>query len=235
LPFIQNIFEDKMATKDGAWYERQQNNNFIMIGKLKGKIDTILDDKLILDVGGVGYNVYVSFKTLSLMRDKIGKDITILIETIVREDHIHLYGFANQIEKTWFNELCKVSGVGNKVGLKILGAMSIDDIILALNSGDKTLFSKVPGIGPKLALRIVSELKDSAKKIAGDFTVSNNNSTSNNHSGGSKVLADALSALENLGYKRNEIYQTVSKQLSQNPDITLETLITNSLRLASKK
>ncbi|MFT6258423.1 MAG: Holliday junction DNA helicase RuvA [Rickettsiales bacterium] len=208
-----------------------------MIGKLKGIIDSIFDEKLILDVNGVGYNIYASRKTLNYLQEKKGQEIALLIETVVREDHIHLYGFAQEIEKTWFNELCKVSGVGNKVGLKILGSMSIGDIVLALNSGDKVLFSKVPGIGPKLALRIVSELKDSPKKISGDFIVSAPNSKieksldQNNN----EIVTDAISALENLGYKRSVIYPIVSDQVSQNTDITLETLITQSLRLISNK
>ncbi len=206
-----------------------------MIGKLKGKIDSIFDDKLILDVNGVGYNVYASSKTLNSLQEKKGQEMVLLIETIVREDHIHLYGFSAEIEKTWFNELCKVSGVGSKVGLKILGTLSINDIVLALNSGDKVLFSKVPGIGPKLALRIVSELKDSAKKIAGDFVVSSNKGERSAAENNSKVLADAISALENLGYKRIEIYPIINQQITQNPNITLETLITQSLRLISKK
>ena len=206
-----------------------------MIGKLRGKIDSIFDDKLILDVNGVGYNVYASSKTLGALQEKKGQEMVLLIETVVREDHIHLYGFAAEVEKTWFNELCKVSGVGSKVGLKILGTLSINDIVLALNSGDKVLFSKVQGIGPKLALRIVSELKDSAKKIAGDFVVSSNKGERNAAENNSKVLADAISALENLGYKRIEIYPIISGQIAQKPDITLETLITNSLRLISKK
>ncbi len=206
-----------------------------MIGKLKGKIDSIFDDKLILDVNGVGYNVYASSKTLNSLQEKKGQEMVLLIETIVREDHIHLYGFSAEIEKTWFNELCKVSGVGSKVGLKILGTLSINDIVLALNSGDKVLFSKVPGIGPKLALRIVSELKDSAKKIAGDFAVSSNKGERTAAENNNKVLADAISALENLGYKRIEIYPIINQQITQNPNITLETLITQSLRLISKK
>lgn len=205
-----------------------------MIGKLRGKIDTIAEDKLILDVNGVGYNVYASSRTLNSLQDKKGQEISITIETIVREDHIHLYGFISEIEKTWFNELCKVSGVGSKVALKILGSLSINDIILALNSGDKTLFSKTPGIGPKLALRIVSELKDSTKRIGGDFIVSKatrNNSENIN----TQILADAVSALENLGYKRSEVYAVATAEISHNSSITLETLITNCLRDLSKK
>ena len=206
-----------------------------MIGKLNGKVDSIFDDKLILDVNGVGYNVYAASKTLNAMQEKKGQEIVLLIETIVREEQIHLYGFASEIEKIWFNELCKVSGVGSKVGLKILGTLSINDIVLALNSGDKLLFSTVPGIGPKLALRIVSELKDSGKKIAGESIENSTAPTNNSNINNSKVLADAISALENLGYKRIEIYPIVNGQIIQNPDITLETLITGSLRLISKK
>ncbi len=207
-----------------------------MIGKLKGKIDDISEDKLILDVGGVGYNIYCSAKNLNFLQDKKGQEIVILVETIVREEHIHLYGFLMEIEKVWFNELCKVSGVGNRVALKILGSLSISDIALALNSGDKNLFSKVPGIGPKLALRIVSELKDSGKKIvgSGQFGLTNSTGSGKNFDSKNQDLTDAISALENLGYKRIDIYPIVSEQINQNPNITLETLITKALRLISK-
>ena len=150
-----------------------------MIGKLRGKIDSIHEDKLILDVNGVGYNIYASSKTLSILDNKSSQEISLIIETIVREDHIHLYGFNSSVEKNWFNELCKVKGVGSKVALRILGFLLIDDIILAINSADKSLFSKIPGIGPKLALRIVSELKDSANKIGGSINFSDSVPISN--------------------------------------------------------
>jgi Holliday junction DNA helicase RuvA len=206
-----------------------------MIGKLKGKIEFIGEDKLILDVNGVGYNVYASAKTLDFLQAKKDQEFSLLIETIVREDSITLYGFLTQTEQSWFNELCKVNGVGNKVALKILGILSINDIILALNSGDKSVFSRVSGIGPKLALRIVSELKDSAKKLSGEFFVSNQSANSSQDNPvNSKISSDAISALENLGYKRSDIYSIVGEQLNQNPDMTLETLITQSLRLLSK-
>ncbi|MFT6332487.1 MAG: Holliday junction DNA helicase RuvA [Lentimonas sp.] len=204
-----------------------------MIGKLTGKIDSIFEDKIILDVNGVGYNIYASSKTTNQLQAQKGQNFSFLIETVVREDHIHLYGFLNEVEKNWFNELCKVGGVGNKVGMKILGSLTIDEIILALSSGDKTMFARVSGIGPKLALRIVSELKDSAKKIAGNSVVglSSSQNSSLSSQDNNQILNDAISALENLGYKRGDIYQVASKQISQKPDITLETLITNSLRL----
>jgi Holliday junction DNA helicase RuvA len=207
-----------------------------MIGKLRGKVDFIGDDKLILDVNGVGYNVYAASKVLSSL--KTGQEVSLIIETIVREDYIHLYGFAREIEKTWFNELGKVKGVGNKVGLRILGNLSIDEIIVAINSGDKAAFSRIPGIGPKLALRIVSELKGSVDRVGsltiGDFDAevkSGKKVASINTS----LLNDTLSALESLGYRRSDVYNVVSKKINHNPEITLETLITESLREVSKK
>jgi len=210
-----------------------------MIGKLRGKIDSIMEDKLILDLNGVGYNIYASSKTLNLFADKINQEVSLVIETIVREDHIHLYGFNSIIERNWFNELCKVKGVGSKVALKILSSLTIDDIILAINSADKTLFSKTPGIGPKLALRIVSELKDSTVKIGGDIVISGSIKSGNdkNNPGNSdrQILYDAVSALENLGYKRSEIYAIAGKKLSITPEITLETLITHCLREIGRK
>lgn len=211
-----------------------------MIGKLIGKIDSIYDDKLILNVGGVGYNVFASSKTLNSLNKNL--EISLIIETIVREDYIHLYGFKAEIERTWFNELCKVKGVGNKVALKILSVMEINDIILALASGDKNHFASVPGIGPKLALRIVSELKDSVNKVdkemlgshaTVDFVADKNNAKDPEKDNG-KLISDAVSALENLGYKRMDVYKIVLENISQNPSITLESLITNSLRKISK-
>lgn len=204
-----------------------------MIGKLIGKIDSIFEEKLILNVGGVGYNVFASSKTLSSLRKD--QEISLIIETIVREDHIHLYGFKSNIEKAWFSELCKVKGVGNKVSLKILSVLEINDIILALSSADKTYFSNVPGIGPKLALRIISELKDSVPKIAGDVVISDNSKKSKNiEVENTQLLTDAVSALENLGYKRMEVYSVISQNIKENPETTLENLITNSLRKISK-
>lgn len=210
-----------------------------MIGKLIGKIDSIYDDRLILDVGGVGYNVYASNKTLNVLSKN--QQISLIIETIVREDHIHLYGFGDETEKNWFNELCKVKGVGNKVALKILGILEINDIILAISASDKSHFASVPGIGPKLAQRIVTELKDSISKVPNNIS-SNNLEISNIKEGvietnidQTQLLNDAVSALENLGYKRIEIYKIASNEIKENPNVTLETLITNSLRKINSK
>ncbi len=206
-----------------------------MIGKLIGKIDEIYEDKLILNVGGVGYNIFSSSKTLANLTKN--DNLSLIIETIVREDHIHLYGFKSEIERSWFNELCKVKGVGNKVALKILSVLEINDIILAISSADKSYFATVSGIGPKLALRIVSELKDAVAKMGGNIVADNikiQSSSNDNQINNTQLLNDAVSALENLGYKRMEVYKVVSQNISENPDSSLETLITNSLRKISK-
>lgn len=211
-----------------------------MFGKLRGKIDTIFEDRLIVDVGGVGYNVYVSSKTIDLVRDKTDQVISLIIETIVREDHIHLYGFISDLEKTWFNELCKVNGVGSKVALKIMSGLSVSDIVLAISSGDQSLFSKTPGIGPKLAQRIISELKSRVAKLGNEFSIIKHKSSQGDlvnvsSSSGNQILLDAVSALENLGYRRSDVYSIASNKIAENSAITLETLITNSLRELSRK
>lgn len=213
-----------------------------MIGKLRGKIELVEEDRLLIDVGGIGYSVFASNKTLNSLSGKIGQEISLIIETIVREDYIHLYGFADNSERFCFNELCRVNGVGNKVALKILGSLSVDEVILGISAQDKNLFSAISGIGPKLALRIISELKDRVGKIPSNTVLSSlandnagKNKSKNIVSSNQQLLNDASSALENLGYKRSEIYQLISAEINDNPEITLETLITNSLRKINSK
>ena len=142
-----------------------------MIGKLKGIVDTIGDGFLIIDVAGVGYYVFASSKTCA--QTAAGEAVEFLIETHVREDHIHLYGFANAGEKDWFNLLLNVQGVGTKVALAILSLHSPQDLVAAIASQDKTAFARVSGIGPKLAQRIVTELKDKVAKLPSEFTANN--------------------------------------------------------------
>lgn len=232
-----------------------------MIGRLRGVVEFIGEDYLILDVNGVGYRVFCSGKTLVSVNP--GANIAFLIETHVREDRIHLYGFLSELDKVFYNELCKINGVGNKVTLKIMSVLSTDDVMLAVNSGDKTLFTQVPGIGPKLAQRITTELKGSINKVMsklnGEFIkspsspvkkvelvekgVENEVAISSNddkkivrendalNSGlDHNKIKDAVSALENLGYKRNSIYPVVMKLVKDRSDITLESLITDSLK-----
>jgi Holliday junction DNA helicase RuvA len=206
-----------------------------MIGKLRGFIDSIADDRCIIDVGGVGYLVFISNKTAQFLGQfPKEKEVSLSIETVVREDAIELYGFGNEAEKIWFLELNKVQGVGAKMAQKILGAFAIEDLAKALISNDQKAFSKISGIGPKLASRLTTELKDSPKKlgIAVDFDAKISGTTTD--ISGNQLAADALSALENLGYRKHDCLKVLEIFLQKNPQITLENLITSALRELSK-
>jgi Holliday junction DNA helicase RuvA len=206
-----------------------------MIGKLRGFIDSLQEDKCIIDVAGVGYNVFLSHKTAQFLKQfPEKKELSLIIETIVKEDAIELYGFAKEIEKTWFSELTKVQGVGAKMALKILGFFEIDQLVKALISSDVNSLTKISGIGPKLAQRIATELKDSPKKLGIDTQFLANKSDSAISYASSAIADDAVSALENLGYKKSDSLRIISLLLKQNSEITLENLITSSLRELSK-
>jgi Holliday junction DNA helicase RuvA len=206
-----------------------------MIGKLKGYIDSIQEDRMIIDVCGVGYLVFISSKTGAFLKQfPKSEQVSLTIDTLVKEDAIELYGFVSEIEKIWFHELTKVQGVGNKVGLKILSFFTIDELVRALISSDVKSFTKIAGIGPKLAARIVQELKESPKKLGlatnyGSNFIDEKDPNINHH-----LLDDAISALENLGYKKSDIYKIALGLINQNNDITLENLITSCLRELSK-
>lgn len=207
-----------------------------MIGKLRGFIDFLQDDKCIIDVNGVGYVVFLSNKTAQSLRQfPKDKEISLTIETVVKEDAIELYGFFSEIERIWFLELTKVQGVGAKMGMKILGFFTIDDLAKALISGDVKEFSKISGVGPKLAQRLATELKDSPKKLGVDisFEVEVVDGILPILAG-NRIVEDALSALENLGYKKSDALKIVSEMVKRQPTITLENLITSSLRQLSK-
>jgi len=199
-----------------------------MFAKLSGKIDHIFEDAIILDVNSVGYKIFLSKKTIEEIRNSENKNYNFFIETIVREDYIHLYGFKSLEDQSFFNILCKINGISSKIAIKILASVTIDQIIIAINSDDKNLFTNIYGIGPKLASKILLDLKDSIKKLDYNFEISNNNSSDNINN--SQIVSDAISALENLGYKRNSIHKIANDQIKKHPDITLETLITNCLR-----
>ena len=204
-----------------------------MIAKLKGIIDGIFDDSCIVDVGGVGYLVSASSKTLS--RLNIGQAASLLIETVVREDAILLFGFFDAWEKEWFLTLTKVQGVGAKVALSILSALSPSELSLAVSAQDKNLFLRASGVGPKLAARLVTELKDKIVTIpVGNIRQDNPEveptpleRTEDSHS---DVLEDVISALVNLGYQRLEAYKAASKVYGQNQDKNVSELIRLSLK-----
>lgn len=217
-----------------------------MIAKLRGVIDTIGEDYCVIDVNGVGYLVFASSKTLA--RLPRGGNAVLLIETVVREDSISLYGFADAWEKEWFLTLTKVQGVGAKVCLSILSALSPTQLAQAVAAQDKASFTRANGVGPKLAARLVTELKDKIVTIPMEASVKSDlNSAVNGEAGteteayedavvemqaaeNSHVSDDAISALVNLGYQRIEAYRAVNLALKNNPDADVSTLIKLALK-----
>ena len=203
-----------------------------MIGKLRGIVDELEDDSMILDVGGVGYLVFCSSRTLAAL-PPIGETAQLIIETHVREDHIHFYGFPDTIERDWFRLLATVQRVGNKMALTILGAYTPEQLAHAILAKDTTAFSRISGVGPKLAERIVTELKDKVSKLpTSNFqptsalpqaTAKKKSEPANN------AVEDTISALVNLGYSRSEAYGAALKA-SQNGDSSLDQLIRLSLK-----
>ena len=176
-----------------------------MIARLKGLVDQIGEDWAVIDVGGVGYLVYCSSRTLSRL-PRVGEAVALYIETHVREDHIHLFGFFDEAERAWFRLLQTVQGVGSKVALAILSTLTADDLANAIASGDKAMLSRPSGVGPKLAARLATELKDKVAGIAAPGSFAPAMAAA---SGGG--LEDAISALVNLGYRRSEAQMAVVK------------------------
>ncbi len=201
-----------------------------MIGKLKGIVEELGDDSLILDVGGVGYQVFVSARLLGSLQ--VGEAASLTIETNVREDHIHLYGFPDKIERDWFRLLATVQGVGNRIALTILAAYSPAQLVQAILAKDISAFKAINGIGPKLAERIVTELKDKALKMpTSEFVVSGKN-TDKKPQILNRSSDDAISALTNLGYSRSDAYGAVTKA-TQNSEKTLN--IDDLIKLSLKE
>lgn len=194
-----------------------------MIAKLKGLLDSVSEIGCIVDVGGVGYQVFASARTLRNL-PPVGQAVQLFIETHVREDHIHLFGFLTQAERAWFNLLQTVQGVGAKVALAILGSLSTDELTRALAAGDKAMLTRCDGVGPKLAVRLITELKD---KLGGlDLGAAAAGLPSAGESAaieGPGAVADALSALVNLGYKRVDAFGAVTvaaRQLGDKADVS---------------
>lgn len=201
-----------------------------MIGKLTGTIDSLHERHMILDVNGVGYIVNASNRTLSRIGGK-GDGVSVLIETIVREDQFTLYGFADQAEKDWFALLTSVQGVGAKAGLSILSVCPPDKLVFAIASGDKPAITQADGVGPKLATRILTELKDKAAKM--DLSSAGNAVTmpiSHEATASTGIQSDAVSALVNLGYGQSDAYMAVKKAMEQDTVETVEELIRLSLK-----
>jgi Holliday junction DNA helicase RuvA len=197
-----------------------------MIARLRGMIETIDSASCVIDVNGVGYLAYASTRTLSTLAP--GTPATLLIETIVREDAILLHGFSTSAERDWFRLLTTVQGVGARVALGILSALSPDQLIAAIATQDKAAISRAPGVGPKLALRLVTELREKAGAMPGGATVPAPLKTHGN-------ATDALSALLNLGYRRPEAEAAIAQAASQHgDDAALDILIRAGLKALAK-
>jgi len=177
-----------------------------VIGKLTGVVDSSGLDAMILDVGGVGYLVHCSPRTLAAL-PRAGEPFTLMIDTHVREDMIRLYGFATEAEREWFRLMQGVQGVGAKVALAILGVLSTSALALAVAGGDKAAVARAPGVGPKLAARIVAELKDKGPGGVGDAII-----IPGQDAGAPlpRNVEDAVSALVNLGYGRPQAASAIA-------------------------
>ncbi len=187
-----------------------------MIAKLNGRIDSVGDDWAIIDVNGVGYLVFCSSRTLGMMT--VGEAISLLIETHVREDHIHLFGFATSAEQDWFRLLTTVQGVGAKVGLGILSSLSADELLQAIAAADKAAITRANGVGPKLAVRILTELKDKVSglalgqaALAGGVTGPGAGAQATGGGAVQVEISEAVSALVNLGYSPSDALGAVSR------------------------
>ena len=203
-----------------------------MIGKLTGLVDTVEEDRCLLDVGGVGYLVFASALTLGRLQP--GHTAALLIETHVREDHIHLYGFAERGEREWFRLLSTVQGVGARVALAILSVLPPDQLATAVAAQDKAAVARANGVGPKLAGRVVSELKDKAGALVfhgSAPTVLANGAAAPAGDALAQRAEDAVSALLNLGYKRSEAFTAVASASRELGDeASLDALIKAGLR-----
>lgn len=199
-----------------------------MIAKLTGRLDSSTAGHAVIDVGGVGYLVEASARTLDAL-GPVGGDVTIHTEMLVGEDFLRLLGFAKAEERDWFRLLTSVQGVGAKVALAILSALEISDLQRALASGDSAMIARANGVGPKLAQRITHELKDKAGAlggIAGSGPIL---------SAASGPLGDAVTALTGLGFKPGEASAAVAAASEElGADASLDALVRVALKKAAK-
>lgn len=179
-----------------------------MIGKLKGTIDEIGEDYVLVDVHGVCYVAYCSARTLSKL-GSAGEACILFIETYVREDQLKLFGFITALEREWFNLLQSVQGVGAKVALAVLSTLTPGELANAIALQDRTAVSRAPGVGPKVAMRLVTELKNRAPAFAGE-AINIGLKQELGEGVAAAPVADAVSALTNLGYSRDQAANAVA-------------------------
>ena len=227
-----------------------------MIGSLKGRIEYKATDHTLIDVSGVGFLVYCSERTLSLLPSD-GEYVTIFTELVVREDLLQLYGFLTFAEKEWHRLLCSVQGVGAKGALAIQGILSVEALSRAILLSDWATVKSAPGVGPKIAQRIVNELKEKAPKVMAMGAVTSNpidgntdlvdhddrknqseinvGSEVSNSEALRNVQADTLSALINLGYSQGDAASAIARIETEETDLDAKKLIRSALRLLAPR
>lgn len=203
-----------------------------MIAKLRGRVDEISAGFAILDVGGVGYRVECSARTLSAL-PVVGEEASLLTEQITQDDKIHLYGFGDEGERDWFVLLLGIQGIGTRMALALLGVLSPEALAQSIRTDDSARLTDAPGVGPRLARRITTELKDKElpETPGGDIAVSAEDEV------GVRKRKDAVAALIGLGYARAQAHDAVARVLQsigEGESINIAELIRASLRLLAK-
>ena len=204
-----------------------------MIAKLKGILNSHREGGAVIDVGGVGYLIFGSSRTLGQLGE-VGTPVSVHVETHVREDHIHLYGFATESERRCFQMLQTVQGVGAKAALAILSALTPEEVVHSVAAQDKTMFTRADGVGPKLATRIVNELKDKTVSVTLGKAFAPGKATPGVSAptavdGG--TVEDVVSALVNLGYGRSDAYSAaLAASRTLGDGAALDRLISTSLK-----
>ena len=202
-----------------------------MIGKLFGKVSEVGSDYIIIDVNGVGYIVFCSSKLTT--KSHLGDEIELITQTIVKENDISIFGFATSIDKEFFNHLLTIQGVGAKLAQTVIGSLDIDEIIEAVQTDNNARFAAISGVGPKLAARLVNELK--SKKFISklqNIKFKNDVGKTAEHEA-SQIIFDAKSVLVNLGYTNVQINHAIHEIISSQDDINLEGLVKLSIKKIS--
>ena len=195
-----------------------------MIAQLTGRVEALEEGRCVIDVNGVGYLVHASTRTLAALPGA-PEQARLLVETHVREDAILLYGFADAAERDWFRLLTTVQGVGGRVALSILSALSPRDLVSAIAAGDRASLTRANGVGARLAVRLLTELREKA----GAMPSSAGSATLQPLARG--VAEDAVSALNNLGYRRPEVLPVVARTIEQlGAAAPLDAVIRDSLK-----
>jgi holliday junction DNA helicase RuvA len=198
-----------------------------MIAHIKGLLQTKSTNAIIIDNGGIGYEVITPLSTFYALPEE-GHEVSLHIYTHVREDAFILFGFMTEVEKKIFKLLITVSGIGPKLAINILSGIGPDELLAAISSGDVAKLQSIPGVGKKTAERLALELKDKAIKLRGDVELSPSMAASRVDKA---IINDALSALVNLGYPSKAAGNAVDKVCSTMKEMTLEGVIKEALRL----